>query len=169
MALATVQRGSAPTSTLRTNPKAQLFPRWRPAKGTQPHLEYHFCLSFNFWFGQTQPGQSFPWGVVLRWCSWSNLKGWDRTARVCPVRVVVSSLVPLYCFPTLLIYFFRIAVLQSGENLLSVALSRCCSFPFSSSVAHNLIRLSSASWGKNYIQIPARSTADKAHSLSCFY
>lgn len=65
--------------------------------------------------------------------------------------------------------FFQITVLQRDKSLLSVALSGCCSFPFSSSVACSFIFLSSVRWGKKYVQIQARSTADKAHSLSCFY
>lgn len=140
-------------------------PRWVTAlmearEETHPHLKYleqkcHFCLSFNFCFGKTHPGRSFPWRVVLRQCSQSNLKGWDRTAWVCPVQVVVSLLVPLHCFPALSIYFFQTAVLQSDKSLFSVALSRCCSFPFSSSVAYSLIFFSSVWWGKNYIQIQA--------------
>lgn len=70
-------------------------------EGTHPHLlsleqKCHFCLSFDLSFGKPPPGQSFPWRVVLRRCSQSNLKGWDRTAWVRPVRVVVSSLLPLH-------------------------------------------------------------------------
>lgn len=57
------------------------------------------------------------------------------------------------CF---LLFFFsplQIAILQSDESLLSAAPSRCCSSPFSSSVAYGLIFLSSMlRWGKNRVQ-----------------
>lgn len=80
------------------------------------------------------------------------------------MQVLVSSWVPLHCCPALPIYFFQIAVLKRDKISFPLLFLGAALFPFPSSVAYGLISLSPEMWGKNYVQIGARSTADKAHS-----
>lgn len=76
------------------------------------------------------------------------------SSSVKPITFIGAVMLFAFAFYYFIFFFpLQIAILPSDESLLSAAPSRCCSSPFSSSVAYGLIFLSSMlRWGKNRVQ-----------------
>lgn len=111
-----------------THPRSS---RWKMSH----FLFFFFFLSYDFGSGGTQPDLSFPCGVVLRWCRMIQKGEIEQYEAEFPLQSVLPSVVPPRCLSSLSVLLLQIAVLRSDESLLSAALSRCCFFPFSSSLS----------------------------------